>query len=63
MIRIANVPERIKTEVGINALIHGTKAALEHFNKIYLNYTFLRTSISNSKFKIKKSKERKFIFK
>ena len=49
---ITNVPEKIKTEVGTYALIHGTKAALERFNKIYPKYTFLRTSIDNWKFKI-----------
>ena len=60
--RITNVPENIKTEVGTYTLIHGTKAALERFNKIYPNYTFLRTSINNWKFKIK-DKEGKAIFK
>ena len=30
---ITNVPEKIKTEVGTYTLIHGTKAALECFNK------------------------------
>ena len=34
--------------------IHGTKAALERFNKIYPKHTFLRTSINKGKFKIKK---------
>ena len=33
--RFINIPEKIKTEVGTYALIHGTKAALERFNKIY----------------------------
>ena len=55
--RITNVPEKIETEVGTYALNHGTKAALERFNKIYPKYTFLRTSINNWKFKIKKVKE------
>ena len=61
--RITNVPENIKTEVGTCALIQGTKAALERFIKIYPKYTFLRTSISNWKFKIKKDKEGKTMFK
>ena len=43
--------------------IHGTKAALERFNKIYPKYTFLRTSINNRKFKITKGKEGKTILK
>ena len=61
--RINKVPEKIKTEVGTYALIHGTKAALERFNKIYPKYTFLRTSINNWKSKIKKGNEGKTIFK
>ena len=36
---ITNVPEKIKTEVRTYALIHGTKAALERFNKIYPRYS------------------------
>ena len=44
-------------------MIHGTKAALERFNKTYPKYTFLRTSINNWKFKAKKEKEGKTIFK
>ena len=43
--------------------IHGTKAAFESFNKTYPKYTFLRTSINNWKFKIKKDQEEKTIFK
>ena len=58
-----DVSEKIKTEVGTFALIHGTKVALERFKKTYPKYTFLRTSISNWKFKIKKDKEGKTIFK
>ena len=61
--RITNVPEKIETEVGTYALNHGTKAALERFNKIYPKYTFLRTSINNWKFKTKKGKKGKTIFK
>ena len=58
-----NVTEKIKTEVGTYALIHGTKTALERFNKIYPKYTFPRTSIKDWKFRIKKDKEVKNIFK
>ena len=61
--RITNVPENIKTEVGTYALIHRTKAALERFNKIHPKYIFLRISINSCKFKIKKNKEGKTIFK
>ena len=35
---ISNVPKKTKTEDGTYALIHGTKAALERFNKIYLKF-------------------------
>ena len=52
-----------KTEVAAYALIHGTKAALERFNKVYPKYTFFRTSINTWKFRIKKDKEGKTIFK
>ena len=58
-----NVLKKIKTEVGTYALIHGTKASLKRFNEIYRKYTFLRTSIKNWKFRIKKDKEVKTIFK
>ena len=44
-------------EVGTYALIHGTKAALELFNKTYPKYTFLRASINNWKFDSSKDKE------
>ena len=52
-----------KTKIRTYALIHGTKAALERLNKIYPKYTFLRTSISNWKFKLKKDKKERTIFK
>ena len=39
------------------------KGSKRGFNKIYLKYTFLRTSINNWKFKIKNGKEGKTIFK
>ena len=55
--------KKIKIEVGTYALIHGTKTALKRFSKIYPKYTFLRTSINNWKFKIKKDKEGQTIFK
>ena len=53
----------MKAEVETYALLSESKAALERFNKIYPKYTFLRTSINNWKFKIKKEKEGKTTFK
>ena len=61
--RITNVSEKIKTNVGTYAPIHGTKDALERFNIIYPKDTFLRTSINNWKSKIKKDKVERTIFK
>ena len=48
--------------VGTYALIHRFKASLERFNNIHPKYSF-QTSINNWKFKIKKDKEGKTIFK
>ena len=55
--------KRLKQRLEYMLGIHGTKAAFECFNKIYPKYTFLRTSINNWKFKIKKDQEGKTIFK
>ena len=41
------VPETIKREAGIYALLHGTKAKVERFSKVYPKYTFVRTTINN----------------
>ena len=48
--------------VGTYALIHRIKAARERLNNIHSTYSF-QTSINNWKFKIKKDKEGKVIFK
>ena len=57
------VPETIKREAGKYALLHGTKATVERFNKVYPNYTFVRTTINNWNIKMKKEKDGKTIFK
>ena len=57
------VPETIKREAGKYALLHGTKATVERFNKVYPKYTFVRTTINNWKLKMKKEKDGKTIFK
>ena len=56
------VPETIKGEAGKYALLHETKATVERFNKAYPKYTFVRTTINNWKFKLKKEKDGKTIF-
>ena len=57
------VPETTKREAGKYALLHGTKATFERFNKVYPKYSFVRTTISNWKLKMKKEKDGKTIFK
>ena len=49
------VPDRIKTEVGTYAHIHGTKAALEKFGKKYPHYKFIRNTVNHWKCKAKQS--------
>ena len=57
------VPETIKRETRKYALLHGTKATVERFNKVYPKYTFVRTTINNWKLKMKKEKDGKTILK
>ena len=57
------IPETIKREAGIYALLHGTKATVERFNKVYQKYTFVRITINNWKFKMRKEKDGNTIFK
>ena len=52
-----SVPEGIKNGVGENALMHGTKSALDKFGKNYPKYTFIRTSVKNWKKKVEKDKK------
>ena len=57
------VPGTIKKETGKYALLHGTKATVERFSKVYPQYTFVRTTINNWILKMKKKKDGKTIFK
>ena len=57
------VPETIKREARKYALLHGTKATVERFNKIYPKSTFVRISIKNWKLKMKTENDGKTIFK
>ena len=56
------VVETIKREAGKYALLRGTKATVERFNKVYPKYTFVKTTINNWKLKMKKEKDGKTIF-
>ena len=37
-----NIPDKIKVKIG--AILHGTKAALEHFSNLHSKFKFVRTS-------------------
>ena len=52
-----NVPEKVRKEVGRYALIHGTKAAVDKYSKIYPKYDLKRTSVNTRKTKCKNNKE------
>ena len=56
------VPETVKRKAGKYARLHGTKATVEQFNKVYLKYTSVRTTINDWKLKMKKEKDGKTIF-
>ena len=40
-----NIPSKIKQEIGSYALIHETKAAIDHFSKLYGKYSLKRTTV------------------
>ena len=44
-----NISSKIKQEIGSHVLIHGTKAAIDHFSKDYTKYFLKRTTVSESK--------------
>ena len=52
------VPELIKRETGKYALLHGTRATVERFNRVYPKYAFVVTTINNYKLKMKKENDR-----
>ena len=56
-------PETIKRKTGKYAILHGTKATVAQFNKVYPKHTFVRTTINNWKLKMKKEKDGKTILK
>ena len=41
--RYENIPFKIKQEIGNYATIHGTKAAIDHFFKIYAEFSLKKT--------------------
>ena len=48
-----NVPEKVRKEVGKYALIHGAKAAVDKYSKIYPKYDLKHTSLNTWKTKCK----------
>ena len=49
-----NIPSKIKREIGSYALIHGTKAAIDRFSKVYTKYSLKRTTVYGWKERCKK---------
>ena len=56
-----NVPQKVRREVGRYVLIHGTKAAVDKYSKIYPKYDVKRTSVNICKTKCKGNKENTLI--
>ena len=50
-----NIPSKIKQEIGRYALIHGIKAAIDHFSKAYTKYLLKRTMVNGWKERCKKN--------
>ena len=50
-----NIPPKIKQEIGSYALIHGTKAAIDRFSKVYTKYSLRRTTTNGWKERYKKN--------
>ena len=50
-----NIPSKIKQEIGSYALIHGTKAAIGRFSKVYTKYSLKRTTVNGWKERCKKN--------
>ena len=46
----------MKVKIGEYAILHGTKAAPEHFSKLHPKFKFVRTSVNNWKLGILKRK-------
>ena len=47
------IPEKVKREVGNHALTFGTSSAIKKFSVKYPKFTFIRTSVNNSKNKLR----------
>ena len=56
-----NVPQKVRREVRRYVLIHGTKAAVDKYSKIYPKYDLKRTSVNIWKTKYKGNKENTLI--
>ena len=50
-----NILSKIKQEIGSYALIHGTKAAIDRFSKVYTKYSLKRTTVNGWKERCKKN--------
>ena len=52
-----NIPDKMKVKISEYAILHGTKAALEHFSKIHPKFKCVRTSVNNWKLGILKKRK------
>ena len=50
-----NIPSKIKQEFESYALIHGNKAAIDHFSKVYTKYSLKRATVNGWKKRCKKN--------
>ena len=50
-----NIPSKIIQEIGSYALIHETKAAIDRFPKVYIKYSFKRTTVNGWKERCEKN--------
>ena len=50
-----NIPPKIKQESGRYAIIHGTKAAVDRFSKVYTKYSLKKTTVNGWKERCKKN--------
>ena len=50
-----NIPSKINQEIGSYALIHGTKAAIDRFSKVYTKCSLKRTTVNEWKESCKKN--------
>ena len=50
-----NIPSKIIQEIGSYTLIHGAKPAVDRFPKVYIKYSFKRTTVNGWKERCKKN--------